>query len=181
MRNNPRDVVSVTESSIRTTDGKMHWIDPKAMQAAMDRAQKYLEEAVRWGKERASHLKSGNKKQDTRRHDQFLQRHSISKEVWFPINNEFDETDVMDVMAALHHWIEGTMDEFEADYSLVGRGTRPGRYLHPVRNSDLPAVRGIPAGTSSHRGGLRQPGDVGGRRAELIREARSAGQLLTAG
>jgi hypothetical protein len=119
MRNNPRDVVSVTEASIRTTDGKMHWIDPRAMLAAMDRAQKYLEEAVRWGKERASHLKSGNKKQDTRRHDQFLQRHSISKEVWFPINNEFDETDVMNVMAALHHWIEGTMDEFEADYTWL--------------------------------------------------------------
>src|SRR5208282_4498713 len=77
MRNNPRDIVSVTEASIRTMDGKMHWIDPRAMLAAMDRAHKYLEEAVRWGKERASHLKSGNKKQDTRRHDQFLQRQHL--------------------------------------------------------------------------------------------------------
>ena len=106
-------------ASIRTTDGKMHWIDPRAMQAAMDRAQKYLDEAVRWSKERASHLKSGREEQDTRRHDQFLQRHGIPKEVWFPINNEIDETDVMDVMAAFHHWIEGTMDEFEADYTWL--------------------------------------------------------------
>ena len=119
MRNSPRDIVSVTEANIRTTDGKRHWIDPRAMHAAMDRAQKYLEESVRCGKERASHLKSGHAKQDTRRHHQFLQRHSISKEVWFPINNEFDETDAMDVMAALHHWIEGTMDEFEADYAWL--------------------------------------------------------------
>ena len=51
MRNNPRDIVSVTEASIRTMDGKMHWIDPRAMLAAMDRAHKYLEEAVRWGKD----------------------------------------------------------------------------------------------------------------------------------
>ncbi len=55
MRNNPRDVVSVTESSIRTTDDKVYRIGPMAMQAAIDRAQIYLEEAVRWGKERASH------------------------------------------------------------------------------------------------------------------------------
>ncbi len=64
-------------------------------------------------------MKSGREEQDTRRHDQFLQGHSISRDVWFPIDNEIDETDVMDIMAALHHWLEGTMDEFEADYAWL--------------------------------------------------------------
>ena len=111
--------IAVPEATIRDQGGNTYQISPATMMAAMDRAQNYLEEAVRWSKERASHLESGKEEQDTRRHDRFLQRHHIPKDVWFPIENEFDPTDLADVTAALHYWTEGTMEDFDADYAWL--------------------------------------------------------------
>ena len=114
--------ITAPKTTVRDKDGKTHHIDPATMMAAMDRAQKYLEEAVRWSKERASHLESGNEEQDTRRHDRFLARNHIPKDVWFPIENDFTETDMMNVMATLHYWVEGTLEDFGEAYVTLEDG-----------------------------------------------------------
>lgn len=118
MRAGRRDLIV----EIQDKDGKTYQIDSTTMMAAMDRSEKYLEEAVRWSKERASHIESGAEEQDTQRHDRFLRRNNIPKEVWFPLDNEFNETDLMNVMAALHYWAEGTMEDFEKDYAWLEGG-----------------------------------------------------------
>jgi hypothetical protein len=109
----------VREACIRAEDGKSYTIDVRAMSAAMERTQTYLEGALRWSVELAAHMERGAEEPDTRAHDQFLELNHIPKEVWFPLDNPFAQTDLMNVMAMLHYWIEGTLEDFEAQYAWL--------------------------------------------------------------
>ena len=111
-----RSIEAVTD--IRTEDGTVHPITAETMLAAMERAEDYLREAVRWSKE----LESGKEELDTRRHDRFLKRANIPADAWFPLDNEFAETDRLNVMATLHYWIEGTLEDFEKAYDELEEG-----------------------------------------------------------
>jgi hypothetical protein len=109
-------------AEVRTEDGAVHRITDATMLAAMDRAQKYLKEAIRWSVEFASHIQSGKEQPDTRGHNQVLKRTKIPTDVWFPVDNAFTEADRLNVMATLHHWTEGTLEDFEEAYNALEAG-----------------------------------------------------------
>ena len=93
------------------------------MLAAIDRADAYLREAVRWSEELRAYLKAGvGKERDLRRHERFLKRASIPANVWFPLESTFSETDRLNLMATLYYWGEGTLDTFHADYDQMEDG-----------------------------------------------------------
>jgi hypothetical protein len=119
MRNSQNGSSAFTGTEILAENGKCYRVDAATMMSAAERAQKYLEEAIRWSRERAVHLKSGAEEQNTRRHDQFLKRNHIPMDVWFPLENEFTQADLENVMAVLHHWTEGTLADFEAKYAWL--------------------------------------------------------------
>jgi hypothetical protein len=109
-------------TDIRAEDGTVHHITAETMLAAMDRADKYLQEAVRWSEELAAHVEAGKGELDSRRHNRFLKRSKMPADVWFPFENAFTETDLMNVTATLHYWIEGTLEDFEEAYVTLEDG-----------------------------------------------------------
>src|SRR5450756_1404008 len=55
---------------------------------------------------------------DTRRHKQFLRRNHLEG-VWFPIDNDLTEADRANVLAVLHHWTRGTLEDFGTQYAWM--------------------------------------------------------------
>jgi len=105
------------EATIRTQGGKVQRITTATMLAAMERAGKYLEEAVRWSQERDKTGAEGD--QFMERHQSFLKSAGIPGDAWFPIEASFTDANRADVMAMLHYWGEGTWDSFGADYAKM--------------------------------------------------------------
>ena len=55
---------------------------------------------------------------DRRRHDQFLRRNHI-EEVWFPVENDLTEADRANVLAVIHAWTRGTLQDFGTQYAWM--------------------------------------------------------------
>jgi hypothetical protein len=114
-----RSPITAPEATVRDKDGKTHQIDKATMMAATERARKYLEEAVRWGKECKAYVDSGAEDEmDTRRHDQFRRRNHL-EEVWFSVETYLSEADRANVLAVLHHWTKGTLEDFGTQYAWM--------------------------------------------------------------
>lgn len=88
------------------------------MLGAMNRAGRYLEECVRFGKERQKAIRNG-KERNIRRHNLFLKQANIPEAVWFPLESDLIESQRLDVMAELHYWLEGTLQDFDGVYSKL--------------------------------------------------------------
>jgi len=112
-----------TAISIKTKEGDVYRITTETLLTAVDRAEKYLKEAVRWSDDRDAHINSGSEEDmNTRRHDQWLKRNQFPTDVWFPIDNRFSQDDMFCVLESLDRWIEGTLADFERVYVDFDRG-----------------------------------------------------------
>jgi len=97
------------------SDGTRHIINPDTMLASIDRAKKYLPEAVRWSAEREAQIEAAGDR-DHSRHDKWMERNQFPEGVWFPIESSFNAEDKATVLKVLRQWTKGTLEDFTHAY-----------------------------------------------------------------
>lgn len=109
-----------TATTITDKNGTIHRITTDVLEGAIERGEKYLNEAVRRCAETASHMNSGGSPDDLdyTRHDQWVKRNKMT-DVWFPLEHSLDEDDKEVVFDLLQDWINGELEDFKWKFAFL--------------------------------------------------------------